>query len=76
MVQATINLGEDINQIVNVTKAAMGLKTKSEALEFIVSEYAINVMNPRLRPECVKKLEEKRNEPYEEEDSLKAQYGL
>lgn len=39
MTQVYINLSDNINKIINVVKIREGLKTKSEAIEYIVNQY-------------------------------------
>lgn len=51
MVQAMININENVNQILNIVKAKFGLKDKSEAINLVVSEYEQALLEPELRPE-------------------------
>jgi len=56
MVQAVINISENVNQILNIIKAKYNLKDKSEAISKAVSEYGLNLLEPELRPEYLEKL--------------------
>ncbi len=51
MVQAMVNITENVNQILNIVKAKFGLKDKSEAINLVVSEYEQTLLEPELRPE-------------------------
>ena len=56
MVQAVINVPENVNRVLNVVKAKYGLKDKSEAITIVVSEYEQEFLEPELRPDYKKKL--------------------
>ena len=58
MVQAMIEIPAEVNHILNIVKAKHNLRTKSEAIARIVAEYGTNMLEPELRPEYLKKLEE------------------
>ena len=55
MVQATIDLGEYENRVLNIVKGKFGLRNKSDAINRVISEYGDNLMEPELRPEYVEK---------------------
>ena len=57
MVKAMIDIKPKVNQVLNIVKAQHGLKTKSEAINFVVREYEIHFMEPEFRPEFKKKLQ-------------------
>jgi hypothetical protein len=57
MVQAMIKIPEEANHILNIVKARYNLKTKSEAIAKIVIECGANILEPELRPEYLKKLQ-------------------
>ncbi len=57
MTSAIVNLTEKNSMYLNILKAYFGLKNKSDAMNFIVSEYAKEVLEPQLRPEYAKKLQ-------------------
>jgi len=56
MVQAVINIPENVNRILNIIKAKHGLKDKSEAIILVVKEYEQELLEPELRPEYKQKL--------------------
>jgi hypothetical protein len=57
MVQAMIDIPEEANQILNIIKARYNLKTKSEAIAKIVTEWGKDILEPELRPEYIEKLQ-------------------
>ena len=56
MVQAMIEIPNEVNQVLNIVKARYGLKTKSEAIARVVAEYGSEILEPELRPEYIEKL--------------------
>ncbi len=62
MVQAMIDISEEVNHILNIVKARYKLKDKSEAIAKIVIECGSNILEPELRPEYVEKLKRLENE--------------
>ena len=56
MVQAMINVEENVNRVLNIVKAKYGLKDKSEAINLVVTKYEENFLEQELRPEYVEKL--------------------
>lgn len=64
MVQAMIEIPEDVNHILNIIKARYNLKTKSEAIVKIVMECGGNILEPELRPEYLEKLKKIEQEGY------------
>ena len=56
MVQAMINIDENVNRTLNIVKAKFGLKDKSQAINMVVNEYKDNFLEPQLRPEYREKL--------------------
>jgi len=57
MVQAMINVNENVNRVLNIVKAKYGLKDKSEAITLVVEEYMNEILEPELRPEYIEKLQ-------------------
>lgn len=57
MIQAMIEIPDEVNHILNIVKAKHNLKTKSEAIARIVAEYGTEMLEPELKPEYLKKLE-------------------
>jgi hypothetical protein len=58
MVKSIINLSERESRIVNVVKAKYGLKDKSQALSLILKRYEECELEPQLRPEFVKEIQD------------------
>jgi len=48
MVQATINIDEHTNRILNVIKAEYGLKDKSSAIDLMATQYEEEILEPEL----------------------------
>lgn len=55
MVQAMIEISKEANQIVNIVKAKLNLRTKSEVIDRILVEYGCGLLEPELRPEYMEK---------------------
>ena len=67
MVQAMIEIPEEVNHILNIVKAKYNLRTKSDAISRIVAEYGTDLLEPELRPQYVeklKKLEKEKGIPF------------
>ncbi len=62
MVQAIIEIPNEVNHILNIIKARFGFKTKSEAISKIVAEYGSEILEPELRPEYINKLKKIKKE--------------
>jgi hypothetical protein len=58
LVKSIINLTERESRIVNVVKAKYGLKDKSQALSLILKRYEECELEPQLRPEFVKEIQQ------------------
>ncbi len=56
MVQAVISIDERANRVLNVVKAKYGFRDKSQAIDFVVSQYEENLLEPELRPEFIEKI--------------------
>lgn len=70
MVSAMIDIPEKVNHVLNIVKARYKLKTKSEAIAKVVSEYGSEMLEPEIRPEYLKKLEKIRKGKYTEYNSI------
>lgn len=66
MVQAIIEIPEEVNHILNIVKARYKLRTKSEAIAKIIMECGENIIEPELRPEYLEKLKRIEKEGYGE----------
>jgi len=62
LLKSIINLGERESRIVNIVKAKYGLKDKSQALSLILKRYEESELEPQLRPEFVKEIQEAREQ--------------
>jgi len=56
MVQAMIEIPQEVNHILNIIKARYGYNTKSEAIAKVVIEYGSEILEPELRPEFVQEM--------------------
>lgn len=56
MVQAMINISENVNQVLNIVKARYNLRDKSEAIERVVLDYGEGILEPELKPEFIKRM--------------------
>jgi len=56
MVQAIINIGEYEDRILTIVKGKFGFKNKSEAINFVITKFEEEFIEPELRPEYVAKL--------------------
>lgn len=58
MVKAIINISDEANRIFNIIKAKHGLRDKSEAINLVAEEYAVEMLEPELRPEFIERMNE------------------
>ena len=64
MVQAVINISARTNRVLNIIKAKYGLRTESEAIDRMATEYEEEILEPELRPEFIEDIREaEREEP-------------
>lgn len=56
MVQAIVKLSEREDRVVQIVKGKFGIKTKAEAISFIIDQYEKTLLEPELRPEYVEKI--------------------
>jgi hypothetical protein len=61
MVKSLIDLNERESRVINIVKAKYGLKDKSQALSVIIKRYEECELEPELRPEFVKEIQEARD---------------
>jgi len=79
MVQAVIDLPEEVNQILNIVKARYNLKDKSQAISKVVFEYGQDFLEPQLRPEFIekmKKISQEKPITVGDIEQFKKKYGL
>jgi hypothetical protein len=60
VVKSLIDLKERESRVINIVKAKYGLKDKSEALSIIIKRYEECELEPELKPEFIKEIEETR----------------
>ncbi len=60
MVKSLIELDERESRVINIVKAKFGLKDKSQALSVIIKRYEECELEPELRPEFIKEIQETR----------------
>lgn len=78
MVQATIDIEDRTNEILNIIKVKYGLKDESAAIDFIVAEYGEEILEPEVKPEYVEKIKKiMAEEPIDVGtiEDLRARYG-
>ncbi len=63
MVQAVITLTEHEDRVVNAVKGKYGLKNKSQAIEHIILAYETELLDAKLRPEFIDKMQQRQKEP-------------
>ena len=56
MAQAVIDLGEYEDRVLTIVKGKFGFKNKSDAVNFIISKYEEELLEPEFRPEFVQKI--------------------
>ena len=76
MVQAMIDISKEANQILNIVKAKHNLTDKSKAIEKVVLEYGIEILELELKPEFIEKMKERQKEPAVKVDNFKKHFGL
>jgi len=76
MVNALIDINEEVNKVLNVVKARHGLRDKGEAVEFVVTKFIENENEPDLLPEFVEKIEEIEKQKSIVVDDFFKRYGL
>ena len=76
MVKAIVNINERANRVLNIVKAKHGLKTKSDAINKVVSEYGKSLLEPELRPEFIEKIKARQKEKTVKIDNFSSHYGL
>lgn len=76
MVQALVDLDENTNRVLNVVKAKFDLKDKSEAIQFVVTEYIEMEQEPELKPEFIEKMNKIMKQKSIQVDDFATRYGL
>jgi hypothetical protein len=73
MVQALVNIDDEINQALNVVKAKHGLKDKGQAIEFVVRKY---LEEPELQLAFIEKIHASEREKSIPVDDFTKRYGI
>ena len=76
MVQAMVNISNEANQILNIVKAKHNLRDKSKAMEKVIMEYGMEMLEPELKPEFIDKMNKRRLEPTVKVADFKKHFGL
>jgi hypothetical protein len=56
MVQAMIDIGDHEDRILTIVKGKFGFKNKSDAVNFVISRFESELLEPELRPEFIQKI--------------------
>ncbi|MGV8150578.1 MAG: DUF2683 family protein [Candidatus Woesearchaeota archaeon] len=56
MVQAMVDIGEHEDRILTIVKGKFGFKNKSDAVNFVISRFESELLEPELRPEFIQKI--------------------
>lgn len=70
MTKAVIELSEHANRIVNIIKARDGLRSKSEAIERILEDFEEQVLDPSLKPDFARHIQNVREGGFEDVENL------
>lgn len=57
MVQAVIDIGDHEDRILSIVKGKFGFKNKSDAVNFVISRFDEELLEPELRPEFIQKIQ-------------------
>lgn len=58
MVQAIIKFDDHQDRVLTIIKGKYGLKTKSDAVGFVINKFEKELLDPQLRPEYLEELNE------------------
>ena len=76
MVQALVNINENVNRVLSIVKAKHDFKDKSQAIEFVVNQYVEMENEPALRVEFVEKMKQIQKQKSIRVDDFAKRYGL
>jgi hypothetical protein len=76
MVKALITLDDRSNRVLNIIKAKLGHRNKSETIGWLLERYESELLEPELRPEFVKRMLKRAGEPSVEVKDLGEHFGL
>ncbi len=75
MVQALIDLDMNANRVLNIVKAKLGLKDKSEAIKAVIDYYIENEQEPELRPEFIERIKAAEKGKFVKGGNFSKRYG-
>ena len=75
MVQALIDLDEDANRVINIVKAKLGLKDKSETINTIIQYYVDNESDLELRTEFTERIKKAEKGKFIKVNNFAKHYG-
>ena len=71
-----VDISDDTNQILGIVKTKFNLKDESAAIDFIVAQCEIDMLEPELKPEFIEEMQNiiagKHIGPFKTVDDLKA----
>ena len=76
MVNALIQIDENMNRVLNIVKARHGLKDKGQAVEFIINQFIEMESEPELKIEFIKKIKSIEKQKAIYVDDFSKRYGL
>ena len=76
MVQALININENVNRVLNIVKAKYDFKDKGQAVEFVVNEFVEMENEPQLKPEFIEKMKQIQKQKSIRVNDFAERYGL
>ena len=76
MVQALIELDENANRVLNIVKAKLGLRDKSEAVNAVINYYIENEREPELRPEFIERIKKAEKGKFVKVSNFARHYGV
>ncbi len=72
---AIVRLSEEANRVINIVKAKYGLKDKSEAINQLVEEFEDALLESKLKPSYVKKMQKIEREHFKKHGYRKMPYA-
>jgi len=76
MVQALVNINENVNRVLNIVKAKHDFKDKGEAIEFVVNQFVEMENEPALKVEFIEKMKQIEKQKSIKVDDFAKRYGL
>jgi len=76
MVQALVNINENVNRVLNIVKAKHDFKDKGQAIEFVVNEFVEMENEPALKYEFIEKIKKIQEQKSIRVDDFAKRYGL